>query len=54
LAVLVDESAAGGVSSDRSALPILDDAAIVGGALVEAAVGPVGVVVLEVVAQELV
>jgi hypothetical protein len=53
LAVLADESAAGGVSSDRSALPILDDAAIVGCASVEAAVGPVGVVVLEVVAQEL-
>ena len=30
-AVLVDESAAGAVSSDRSGLPILDDASIVGG-----------------------
>ena len=41
------------VSPDRWALLILDDAAIVGGVLAEAAVGPVGVVVLEVVAVEL-
>jgi hypothetical protein len=53
LAVLVHESAAGGVSSNRLAGPILDAAAIVGGALVEAAMGPVGVVVLDVLAQEM-
>jgi hypothetical protein len=42
--VLIDESTAGGVSSERLAGPILDDSAIVGCALAEAAVGPVGVV----------
>jgi hypothetical protein len=52
LAVLVDESAAGGVSSDRPAGPTGDDVGIVGRALTEAAVGPVGVVVLEVVVEE--
>lgn len=53
MAVLVDESAAGGVSSDRLAGPRLDDAAIVGCALAEGPVGPVRVVVLDVLAQEL-
>ena len=51
-AVLVDESVAGGVSSDRSAGPVLDDFAVVRCALVERAVRPVRVVVLDVVAQE--
>jgi hypothetical protein len=52
LAVLVDESVAGGVSSDRSAGPKLDDLAAVGRALTEAAVGPVLVVVLDVFVEE--
>ena len=50
LAVLVDESGATGVSSDRSARPVRDDFASVGGALAEAAVGPVGVVLLDIFA----
>jgi hypothetical protein len=51
VAVLVDESAAGGVSSDRSAGPILDDCCWASGwSLVEAAVGSVRVVMLDVVA----
>jgi hypothetical protein len=40
------------VSSERLAGPVLDDRAIVGCALPEAPVGPVRVVVLDVVAQE--
>jgi hypothetical protein len=44
LAVLVDESVAAAVSSDRSAGPIFDDFAIVGCALMETAVRPTGVV----------
>jgi hypothetical protein len=44
LAVLVDASAAGGVSSDRLPGPMFDGAAIVGCALPEASVGSVGVV----------
>jgi hypothetical protein len=51
--VLVDESVAGGVSSDRLAGPVRDDHAVVGGALLERPVGAVGVLVLEVVAEEL-
>jgi hypothetical protein len=51
--VLIDESAASGVSSDRVSGPVGDDVASVGRALVEAAVGPAGVVVVDVVAQEL-
>ena len=50
--VLVDESAAGDMSSDRLARPERDDDIIVGCALVEAPVGSVGVVVLDVVAQK--
>jgi hypothetical protein len=46
LAVLVDESAAG-VSTDRSAGPVLDDLAAVGCALRERAVRAVRVVVLD-------
>ena len=42
--VLVDESAASGVSSDWSAGPVRDDFTTVGSVLTEAAVGPVGVV----------
>ena len=53
LAVLVDESAAGGVSSDGWAGPACDDVAIVGCALPESAVGPADVVVRDVLAQEL-
>src|SRR2546430_498868 len=53
LAVLVDESAAGGVSSDRSAGPIRDDVGVVRCALPEAAVGPVRVVVLDVLVEEM-
>src|SRR5258705_174623 len=52
LAVLVDESAAGGVSSDRLARPVGDDCPVVGCALAERPVGTVGVVVLDVVAHE--
>jgi len=52
LAVLVDESAAGGVSSARSAGPMFDDIAIVGCALMQSAVGSVGVVVRDVLVQE--
>jgi hypothetical protein len=51
LVVLVDEPATAGVSSDRSARPMLDDIAIVGCVLSEAAVGSVFVVVLDVVAE---
>ena len=52
-AVLVDEPAAGGVASDRLAWPIVDDVVgVVGCALVEAAVGSVGVVVLEVLVEQ--
>jgi hypothetical protein len=50
LAVLVDESVAGGVSSDRSTGPMLDNVRLVWCALVKAAVGSVGVVVLDVLA----
>jgi hypothetical protein len=53
LAVLIDESAAGGVSSDRVPGPVFDDVVFVGCALTEAAVGPVRVVVLDVLSQEL-
>ena len=53
MTVLVDESVAGGVSSDRLARPIRDDHMIVGCALAERSVGSVGVVVLDVVGQEL-
>jgi hypothetical protein len=53
LVVLVDESAAGGVSSDRLAGPILNDVAVARCALAEAAVRSVRVVVLDVLAQEL-
>ena len=53
MAVLVDESAAGGVSSDRSAGPIVDDCRIVWRALAEDAVGSVGVVVLDVLVKEM-
>lgn len=52
LAVLVDESAAGGVSSDRLARPIGDDRRVVGCALPERPVGSVVVVVLDVVVQK--
>jgi hypothetical protein len=44
--VLVDESVAGGVSSDRLAGPVRDDFGVLGCALLERPVGPVGVVVL--------
>ena len=50
LAVLVDESAAGGVSSDRSAGPILDNFRIVRCALFKTAMRSVRVVVLDVLA----
>ena len=50
LSVLVDESVAGVVSSDRSAGPIRDNFVIVGRALAEAAVRSVRVVMLDVVA----
>ena len=53
MAVLVDESAAGGVSSDRSAGPILDNFRLVRCALPKAAMGSVGVVVLDVLVEEL-
>ena len=53
MAVLVDESATGRVSSDRLAGPILHDAVVAGRALGEAAVASVRVVVLDVLAQEL-
>jgi hypothetical protein len=53
LAIFVDESGAGGVSSDRLAGPKLGDVAFVGCALAEAAVRSVRVVVLDVRAQEL-
>src|ERR1700704_2705597 len=53
LAVLVDESVAGGVLSDRSAGPIFDDFGVVRCALAEAAMRSVRVVVLDVVAREL-
>jgi hypothetical protein len=53
LAVLVDESAAGGVSSDWLAGPVRDDVARVGCALAEAAVRSVRVVVLDVLDEEL-
>jgi hypothetical protein len=53
LAVLVDESAAGEVSSDRLAGPVRDGCGAVGRALAECSVGPVRVVVLDVFAQEL-
>jgi hypothetical protein len=46
--VLVDESVAGGVSSDRSAGSILDDLAGVPCALREPAMGAVRVVVLDI------
>jgi hypothetical protein len=52
LSVLVDESVAGGVSSDRLAGPIRDDAPIVGSALTETAVRSTGVVVRDVFAEE--
>ena len=50
LAVLVDESAAGGVSSDRLAGPVGDDFGVVGWALPKTAMRPVRVVVLDVFA----
>ena len=50
LLVLVDESVAGVVSSDRSAGPIRDNFVIVGRALAEAAVRSVRVVMLDLVA----
>jgi hypothetical protein len=50
--VLVDESVAGGVSSDRSAGPIRDNFVIVGCALTERPVGPVRVVMLDVLLEE--
>jgi len=50
--VLVDESVAGGVSSDRLAGPIRDDALVVGSALSETAVRSTGVVVRDVFAEE--
>jgi len=53
VAVLVDESAAGGVSSDLLAGPVRDDVAIVRRALTKGAVGAVGVVVLDVLVQQL-
>lgn len=53
MVVLVDQSAAGGTSSDRLAGPIFDDGAVVGCSLAETAARSVGVVVLDVVAQEL-
>ena len=52
MAVLVDESVAGGVSSDRSVGPILDDVGIVGCALSERPMRSVAVVVLDVLVQE--
>jgi hypothetical protein len=52
LAVLVDESVAAAVSSDRSAGPIFDDFAIVGCALSETAVRPTGVVVRDVFVEQ--
>jgi hypothetical protein len=52
VAVLVDEPAARGVSSDRLARSERDDYTIVRRALAERTVGSVGVVVLHVVAQE--
>jgi hypothetical protein len=53
LAVLVDESAAGGVSSGWSAGPVLDDCRILWRALAEYAVRSVGVVVLDVLVKEM-
>ena len=50
MAVLVDESVAGGVSSDRLVGPVADDVASVGRMLAEGPVGSVGVVVLDVFA----
>ena len=50
MAVLVDEYAAGGVSSEWLAGPVGDDAAVIGRALPERPVGSVGVVVLDVFA----
>jgi hypothetical protein len=47
LSVLVDESVAGGVSSDQLAGPARDDFNVVGCTLTEAAVWPVCVVVLD-------
>jgi hypothetical protein len=52
LAVLVDESTTGGVSSDRSAEPVRDDFGIVWCALTEPPVRSVRVVVLDVLAQQ--
>jgi hypothetical protein len=52
LAVLVDESVAGGVSSDRSAGPIRDNFGSVRCALMKAAVRAVRVVMLDVFVQE--
>jgi hypothetical protein len=46
--VLVDESAAGLVSSDRLAGPVRDDVGAVGSALAKRPVGPMRVVVLDV------
>jgi hypothetical protein len=53
LAVLVDESVAGGLPSDRLARPVRDNVGAVGCALAEAAVRAIRVVVLEVFAEEL-
>jgi hypothetical protein len=53
LAVLVDESVAGGVSLDRSAGPILDDFGSIRCALPKSAVRAVRVVVRYVVVEEL-
>ena len=53
LAVLVDESAAGGMMSDRSAGPILDNFRIVRCALLKTAMRSVRVVVLDVLVEEL-
>jgi hypothetical protein len=53
LLVLVDESVAVGVSSDRSAGPVFDDVAVVGCALAEPAVWPARVVVRDVFVEEL-
>ena len=52
LAVLVDEAVVGCVSSNRLAGPELDNISAVGGLLVQAAVGAVPVVVLDVVVEQ--
>jgi hypothetical protein len=52
LSVFVDESVAAGVSSDRSAGPILDNVAVVGCALPEPAVWATHVVMRDVFVEE--